>query len=235
MEPLEQRTLEPELLAQHLIRVLAEPPRRTHRVRPCVRLEQLTLVATSTSTGTRTRRRVPHRWRREPQAAARVSQLERHAREADLLEFERLSDVEHRPAGERRALEERAPVLQRVAREGARDEREECRAAVRADARRVGGEARARGEREPVGWRVARREQAAEMPEVRVGHAADYVVAVVVRAERLVRHYVRVCRSCTPIHVPLQLPLLMKSKSTVFIIQIHNLINGSNLFYFIFI
>ena len=204
MELLEQRTLEPELLAQHLVRVLAEPRRRTHRVRPRVRLEPLTLISASAlfHTRTRTRRRVPHRWRRDPQPAARVLQLERHAREADLLEFERLPDVEHRPAGERRALEERAPVLQRVAREGARDEREERGAVVRKDARRVGGESRVGGECEPVGRRVARGQQAAEMREMRVGHAADNVEAAVARAERLVRHYVRVCRSFTPITVP---------------------------------
>ena len=177
--------------------MLAEQRRRTHLVRPRVRLEPLPLgLFARTHTRIRTRRRVAHRWRWKPQAAARVPQLERHARKADLLELERLPDVEHRPAGERRTLEERAPVLQRVARDGARDVREKRGAAVRADACRVGSEARAGGEREPVGRRVARREQTSEVRKVRVGHAADNVVAAVARAERLVRHYVRVCRSC---------------------------------------
>lgn len=229
MQSLELRVFQSELLAQHLVRVLAELRRRTHGVRPRVRLERMPLLlfpvaAPRRRRRTRRRRRVPHSRRRNPQGTgnARIGarirhysartglplavtlaqlELERHPGEAHLLEHKCLAHVKHRPAGERRAREEPRPVVEWVASERASDMREQRSPIARPDALRVACETGVGCKRAPVGRRVLTGcgQQLAEVREVRVSHAANYIVAGIARPERLVRHNVRVRRSCAAI------------------------------------
>lgn len=231
MQSLELRVFQSELLAQHLVRVLAELRRRTHGVRPRVRLERMPPLLfpvdgprRSSRRTRRRRRRVPHSRRRNPQGTgsartgARIRlvsartrlplavtlatlELERHPGEAHLLELKCLAHVKHGPAGERRAREEPRPVVEWVASERASDMREQRSPIARPDALRVACETGVGGERAPVGRRVLTGcgQQLAEVREVRVSHAADYIVAGIARPERLVRHNVRVRRSCAAI------------------------------------